>query len=406
MATNKGKKYKKTGTPCIYFNNWTQKYDAIYHYKIYNPITKENEYKQKPKNGFLTITEAKEWLSNARLGNIPKDDKDITLEGAFLLWQKDANSAELADNTKINGKKFYKMIIQFVDKETRIKDINNDIYDHLLIKAKEKYSTATIVSIKTYFRRFINLTYEEGLVVENPLNRIKKRKVKQKTTPIDEYFESDKEDDKRKRVIPFGHFYRLNEYFYEYEKNKFNDNVHLPNLQLMFNLLYYTGIRIGEALALRYCDFKQYKFKDKYKNRGYKLVINKALAHKKIKTTKTEKNREIPISANMDMIFRFALIRHKKNGGSEFDKVFNLGYASYDFHLKSACKKCGLPLYFCHNFRHTFITGLMIQNVPIADVEKYSGDTQVTIFKNYSHSSEGSGNNFLQALDNLKKISI
>lgn len=41
-----------------------------------------------------------------------------------------------------------------------------------------------------------------------------------------------------------------------------------------------------------------------------------------------------------------------------------------------------------HMFRHTFISNLIRQNVPLPVIEKVSGDTQETIFKRYSHMFE------------------
>ena len=56
--------------------------------------------------------------------------------------------------------------------------------------------------------------------------------------------------------------------------------------------------------------------------------------------------------------------------------------------LEKACKACNLPKYTCHEFRHTFISNLIKNNVPLPVIEKVSGDTQQTILERYSHMFE------------------
>lgn len=59
--------------------------------------------------------------------------------------------------------------------------------------------------------------------------------------------------------------------------------------------------------------------------------------------------------------------------------------------------------YSCHSFRHTYISNLIRQCVPIAVIERVSGDTQETILKRYSHMFKGDEG---LALEALRKIEL
>jgi len=61
-----------------------------------------------------------------------------------------------------------------------------------------------------------------------------------------------------------------------------------------------------------------------------------------------------------------------------------------------------MPLYTCHEFRHTFISNLIGQGVPLPVIEKVSGDTQATILKRYSHMFESDEFMVLQALSSIE----
>ena len=67
--------------------------------------------------------------------------------------------------------------------------------------------------------------------------------------------------------------------------------------------------------------------------------------------------------------------------------------------IKKACREKGIFEYNCHDFRHTYISTLVREGVPIPVIEKVSGDKQVTIFKRYSHMFPGDEEWVLQVLE-------
>lgn len=188
----------------------------------------------------------------------------------------------------------------------------------------------------------------------------------------------------------------------------------------MFNLLYYTGVRIGEALALTYNDFEEFTYYKKGEDDSIRLVPSEKDtkgAHLKgmrvkvlkaylsdFKITKDPKNvkhHTIPLAPAPERLFARIKEEHRIDGGDMTDRIFPWGHSAVDQALKKACEKCGLPPYHCHEFRHTFISTLISKGVPLPVIEKVSGDTQATIIERYSHMFESDEVMVLNAMNNL-----
>lgn len=152
-------------------------------------------------------------------------------------------------------------------------------------------------------------------------------------------------------------------------------------------LCLYTGIRIGELLALSWddIDFNKkllYIRKTVYsikKDNQYKMVIDKP------KTIKS--NRVIPIP---DKLLEL-LISSKKYSKSKYVITTNknkmVETRSYQRSFKSILKKCNIKQYSFHSLRHTFATRALEIGVDIKTLSELLGHTDVNITLNrYVHS--------------------
>ncbi|MEE0914857.1 MAG: site-specific integrase [Ruminococcus sp.] len=401
------KKVKRTKTKHanIYFNENTKKYDAKYNYKVYNPLKKKNDYKQKWAYGSATIAEAKKALAELQSQGVKNEDKDITLQGAFELWENKAKAQNYSPVTISNTKQHCSMIYQFLSKETKIKDITDDVYYKLTAQLREhNYSEETLHSLNATFRKLINLCHKKRLVKENVLDYCDNIKTKSK----EDY-----------RVITKEEFDEIDVYFKTHSfKRRGVDNY--PKYRFLFNLLYYTGIRIGEALALTYEDFEEFSYYKKCEPKEIRLVPSSDDTKKKhlqgtrvkitkayvsdIKLTKDPKNfkkRSIPVAPAPERLYMRLKEIHRMNDKNMQDRIFSWSHGACDTMLKKACKECGLPPYHCHEFRHTFISNLIAKSVPLPVIEKVSGDTQATILKRYSHMFESDETMVLIAMEDL-----
>lgn len=85
-------------------------------------------------------------------------------------------------------------------------------------------------------------------------------------------------------------------------------------------------------------------------------------------------------------------------------KLLEIEHGTCNVMIKKACREKGICEYNCHDFRHTYISMLVREGVPIPVIEKVSGDTQATIFKRYSHMFPGDEEWVLQVLSKIKDV--
>ncbi len=400
-------KRTKTKYQNVYYNESTKKYDVKFNYKVYNATTQKNEYRQKWSYNLNTITEARAELLNLQTQGEKAEDKDITIEGIFNYWLKQAEATNKAKVTVRNTKQQYNMLIQFIPKETLLKNITDDVYYDCFSKIrKHGYSEETIHSLNACFRKLLNLAYKKRLLQENPLNRA-------------ENVKTEKKDSEEYRILTHEEFEKIDKYFHETKFYRLGKDVH-KKYRLLFNVLYYSGLRIGEALALTYNDFKEFSYyrtdeekplrlvpTDSTKEQhmvGMQISIFKSYVSdmKITKVPKNKKNRNIPIPPCVERLFLIDKNNHLQNGGKLTDKVFENDYGTYLQAITTACKTVGIEHISPHGFRHTYITNLVRKSVPLPVIEKVSGDTQETILKTYSHLFEDDILQVLTVMQNLR----
>lgn len=398
-------KRSKTKYKSIYFNENTKKYDVKYNYKEYDPKTEKNRYRAKWVYNINTLTEARQELARLQTGGVVEDSKDITLKGVYELWLIKAKSQDFSPVTINNTSRNMSMIYQFLSADTKLKNIDETVYQKFCADMREhNYSDETLRLLNSTFRKMINLAYKKKLIKENFLFYADNLKTKRK----EDY-----------TVISKEEFDKIDNYFKDNEYWRLGENKY-PKFRLMFNILYYTGLRIGECLALTYNDFEEFSYYRKTEEKpiriaptseatekahlqGMRININKAYVSA-IKLTKDPKNlkkRSIPLAPAPERLFMRIKEEHLLKDGSLDDKIFNWQYGLCDKTIKKACKDLELPLFSCHMFRHTFISNLIKSNVPLSVIEKVSGDTQEIILKRYSHMFESDEIIVLEAMKNL-----
>ncbi len=398
-------KRSKTKYKSVYFNENTKKYDVKYNFKEYDPKTEKNRYRAKWIYNINTLTEARQELAKLQAGGIVEDSKDITLKGVYELWLIKAKSQDFSPVTIKNTERNMAMIYQFLPADTKLKNIDETVYQKFCADMREhNYSDETLRLLNSTFRKMINLAYKKKLIKENFLDYADNMKTKRK----EDY-----------TVISKEEFDKIDNYFKDNEYWRLGENKY-PKFRLMFNILYYCGLRIGECLALTYNDFEEFSYYKKTDEKpvriapsselteekhlqGMRININKAYVSA-IKLTKDPKNlkkRTVPLSPAPERLFMRIKEEHLLKDGSMEDKIFNWQYGLCDKTIKKACKDLELPVLSCHVFRHTFISNLIKSNVPLSVIEKVSGDTQEIILKRYSHMFESDEVMVLEAMKNL-----
>lgn len=208
-----------------------------------------------------------------------------------------------------------------------------------------------------------------------------------------------------------GNFKRKNELkkkveFYTYEEfskfiNVVNDNVY----KALFDTLYFTGVRQGEALALNWNDLK----KDS-------LEINKTISkesvngNRVINTPKTDKlNRVIKIDD--DLIKELNELKEFYKNTINFEEdwfIFGglkpLAPTTIRRRKEKYCELANVKKIKIHEFRHSHASLLISMNVPITVISERLGhsDTNMT-FNTYSHMLPKDEDQAVCSLNQLKQ---
>lgn len=160
--------------------------------------------------------------------------------------------------------------------------------------------------------------------------------------------------------------------------------------KLFFYLLFFTGMRRGEVLALQWEDID---FDNNYIKISKTLSIRKGAKLEKPKTDKS--NREIKM---IDFIYKIMYSLKKEKG-----PIFEIGSitgTTLDRKCKNNCKKIGFGKNMrIHDFRHSFASLCIDNDVPIAVLSEYMGHENIsTTYDIYGHLYPDSQNKLLEKL--------
>jgi len=136
----------------------------------------------------------------------------------------------------------------------------------------------------------------------------------------------------------------------------------------LFDFLLYTGLRLGDALRLRWEDINLYS--------GFILVRGNR--------TKGGKTFGIPLNQKAREVLEKKLTK-EKNIRKE-DKVFKHSDGHFRRAFKKALEKAGLPKTIrVHDLRHTFASWLAMSGVPIQQIQVLMGHSQINMTLRYAH---------------------
>lgn len=153
-----------------------------------------------------------------------------------------------------------------------------------------------------------------------------------------------------------------------------------------FNLLFYTGVRPGEAMALKFKDIKN----------GYILISKTINSHgtRELGTTKTSSsNRKIRIDKVLERdLLNLKEIYSKKYKFDDdffiFGGIKPLSPTTINRHKIKACEKANIRLITLHQFRHSHATFLLQKGIMINEVSKRLGHSKTsTTLDIYSHTN-------------------
>ena len=282
-------------------------------------------------------------------------DCDITFGALCTKYVKDCEIRCKA-NTVYLAKKTVKLLLQTIDENMRIVDMTPAFVRKWQTEFLSKnYSASYTSAFNSRFQTIMNLAVRYYGLPENPV-KVAGR--------IGSKFGEEKQ------------------YLTLQEFNKFLTGIDKEeNLSswVLFNVLFYTGCRIGEAMALYPKDID---FKRETININKNLQLIEGVHY--ITTPKTKKSiRCIKVPHFLCEI----LSSYIKNLPTKNIRLFfNLNKTRLRRIKLEACKKSGVKYIKNHEFRHSYISFLISKDVPILEITKQVGHATPDItYSVYAH---------------------
>ncbi len=329
---------------------------ASWGYDFYDIFGKRHQ-----KSGFKTKSDAEkaqsEAMQNANAGSTSIQDRNIKFKEVvekFITLYAEVN---LKPSTIRSYKDHYNLHLKNFFKDIKLVDINTLIISQFIKqKQKEGFSNKTINNILTSMGTIFNWAIENGYIMFNPVQRVKKLKVEH----IEMSFLTKEEID---AVLDFS------------QKN-------YPDFYPLLLTAIYSGMRRGEILALTWdcVNFKKSTLK-----------VTKTL-HKGIITTPKTKNsiREIKVPIKLMDVLKDLKQKSKTN---EMNLVFSQSNGKFmdaDNMIKRRFNKvldgAGVARVRFHDLRHTYASLLLAKDMNIKYIQKQMGHASFEITMNtYAH---------------------
>lgn len=329
---------------------------ASWAYDFYDIFGKRHQ-----KSGFKTKPEAEqaqsEDMQNANAGGNSTKDKNIKFKDVVENFISLYAEVNLKTSTVRSYKDHYKLHLKDFFKDIKLVDINTMIISHFIKqKQSEGLSSKTINNILTSIGTVFNWAIENGYIMFNPVQRVKKLKVEHQEMSF-------LTKDEIEAVLDFA------------QKN------YTDFYPLLLTAIY-SGMRRGEILALTWdcVNFKKSTLK-----------VTKTL-HKGVITTPKTKNsvREIKVPQKLIEVLQDLKQKSKPN---EMNLVFSQSNGKFldaDNMIKRRFNKvldgAGVARVRFHDLRHTYASLLLAKDLNIKYIQKQMGHASFEITMNtYAH---------------------
>ena len=267
---------------------------------------------------------------------------------------------QIKKRTYLHYQNLYEIYIKkYFDQNT--KRLTNEILNTTMQMLLERYSNSLVKTIKSVLNRSLNFAYENKIMKKQLFITLK---IQNKSEKQIECFSQNEQ-------------VQLERYILEKEKHY--------HYGILISL--YTGLRLGELLALKWQNVD-------FKNKILKITLttSKCLEnHKQISLETTPKTnssiREIPLTADLIKILKelkaesCEYVISNKNG----QKV---DYRTYQKSFENLLKRLNIKHYGFHSLRHTFATRLLENGVDIKTISELMGHSNPTTTLNrYVHTN-------------------
>lgn len=312
--------------------------------------------------------------------NFDKEKPVPTFKDYADAWIKTTGPATCKESTVENHTRLLKTHVLPVFKDIKVNDINRaKIKNFLHGKINEGYAKSTVNNLRAVISDVLNESVDAGIIPANPTHRLgrigKKEDNNGKINPL--------EKDELTNLL-----------------NTVGTDKDLSNHYPLFLLLARTGLRIGEALALKWGDIDF--------NGGF-IHVEKTYTKGRMGTPKNGKSR----IADMSNQLKDTLLELRKNRvivpiNEDAQWVFTNTHGglidSDNWRhrvFNKALKKAKVRRIRIHDLRHTYATLRLSKGDNIVDVAHQLGDDVSVVLKVYTHWMPGKKKEEINGLDDL-----
>ena len=312
------------------------------------------------------------------MDNLPKDAIAKMSLGSYMnnwleVYKKPALKPTSYDRLEDQKRLYIDPTLEYV----QMKNIDTDDIQKLLNTLSKKYSHSTVKKAYMLLNACLNHAVAKKDLMYNPMAPIEVPK--------------QKEFSKKEIVILTE---AEEERFIAEATKKYSNGVDIYRIGWAYVLMLFTGLRIGELLALKFTDFSE---EDKMIKISSNIVLVKNRDRKEgdpknmyiEQTTKTDaaQFRQIPLSKNA----MEAILALKEINGS-YDYICSsknnkpVPKRAFDRAYRQICSKAGIDPVGLHSLRHTFASKLFRKGADVKTVSELLGhaNTKIT-YNTYIH---------------------
>lgn len=349
----------------------------------------DDGFKEVTASGFATkkeaqIAAAKKELEVSR--GIKGIGNNILFPDYFKQWYETYKEPNVAPRTK----KLYEWIVKVAYQyfpQTKLKDLSESVYQDFINVFGSNRTKQSVKTTHTCLKSSLKRAVKKGLIPFNPADDVVLKFTKKARKERLKYL-NEQEQIKLINAI---------------ENNIKNTNRFIiSDYAILVSLT--CGLRFGELLGIGLDSFKD-DFKTLVINRAYDYKITKRLAPTKNKAS----NRTIALDELTRTYIKKLIIHQKKMGLTHKDFLLFIMPSGLpidnnlvNYHIKSYCKKLGIPRITHHGLRHSHISLLLYKQVNIKYISRRVGHSNIqTTLNTYSHIIDE-----LEQRENAKVIEI